>query len=178
MITLIIVDCQNDFISGTMAVNGAKEAVNNIKNFINEKDVTTDTKVVPGDEITYTIIVKNTGNVTLTEVTINDEKLGIKDRKESVTLAPGAETTIQLENYTVTQADVDGQKTIYNTVTANGTEGTDPGTPVVEPTKGVTVTKTSNLVKAEGNKVAGKAEVNDTIDYAVIVKNIYQNHHK
>jgi len=36
MITLIIVDCQNDFISGTMAVNGAKEVVNNIKNFINE----------------------------------------------------------------------------------------------------------------------------------------------
>lgn len=36
MITLIIVDCQNDFISGTMAVNGAKEVINNIKNFINK----------------------------------------------------------------------------------------------------------------------------------------------
>ena len=34
MITLIIVDCQNDFISGTMAVKGAKQAVDNIKKFI------------------------------------------------------------------------------------------------------------------------------------------------
>ena len=128
-------------------------------------------KAEVNDTINYAVIVKNTGNVTLKEVTINDEKLNIKDRKESVTLAPGAETTIQLGSYTVTQADVDGQKTIYNTVTANGTDGTNPGTPVVDKTEGVKVTKTSNLVKAEGNTVAEKAEVNDTINYAVIVKN-------
>ena len=128
-------------------------------------------KAEVNDTIEYAVIVKNTGNVTLKEVTINDEKLNIKDRKESVTLAPGAETTIQLGSYTVTQADVDKQEKIYNTVTANGTDGTDPGTPVVDKTEGVKVTKTSNLVKAEGNKVAEKAEVNDTIEYAVIVKN-------
>ena len=34
MITLIIVDCQNDFISGSMSVKGAKKAVENIKEFI------------------------------------------------------------------------------------------------------------------------------------------------
>ena len=34
MITLIIVDCQNDFISGTMAVKGAKQVIDNIKKFI------------------------------------------------------------------------------------------------------------------------------------------------
>jgi nicotinamidase/pyrazinamidase len=34
MITLIIVDCQNDFITGTMSVNGARNAVEEIKNFI------------------------------------------------------------------------------------------------------------------------------------------------
>lgn len=34
MITLIIVDCQNDFISGSLSVNGAKNVVNEIKNFI------------------------------------------------------------------------------------------------------------------------------------------------
>ena len=37
MITLIIVDCQNDFISGTMSVKGAKEVVENIKKFIREQ---------------------------------------------------------------------------------------------------------------------------------------------
>ena len=36
MITLIIVDCQNDFITGTMSVKGAKIAVDEIKKFINK----------------------------------------------------------------------------------------------------------------------------------------------
>jgi nicotinamidase-related amidase len=34
MITLIIVDCQNDFITGTMLVKGARNAVDEIKKFI------------------------------------------------------------------------------------------------------------------------------------------------
>ena len=34
MITLIIVDCQNDFITGTMLVKGAKNAMEEIKKFI------------------------------------------------------------------------------------------------------------------------------------------------
>ena len=34
MITLVIVDCQNDFITGTVAVKGAKTAVEEIKKFI------------------------------------------------------------------------------------------------------------------------------------------------
>lgn len=34
MITLIIVDCQNDFITGTMAVKGAKNSVEEIKKYI------------------------------------------------------------------------------------------------------------------------------------------------
>jgi nicotinamidase-related amidase len=39
MITLIIVDCQNDFITGTMTVKGAKASVEEIKKFIkNHKD--------------------------------------------------------------------------------------------------------------------------------------------
>ena len=145
--------------------------VTKTSNLVKAEGNTAEGKAEVNDTINYAVIVKNTGNVTLKEVTINDEKLNIKDRKESVTLAPGAETTIQLGSYTVTQADVDKQEKIYNTVTANGTDGTDPGTPVVDKTEGVKVTKTSNLVKVEGNKVAGKAEVNDTIDYAVIVKN-------
>ena len=37
MITLIIVDCQNDFISGTMAVKGAKNVLENIKVFIKNR---------------------------------------------------------------------------------------------------------------------------------------------
>ena len=38
MITLIIVDCQNDFISGTLLVKGAKSALDGIKKFIKENE--------------------------------------------------------------------------------------------------------------------------------------------
>ena len=34
MITLVIVDCQNDFITGTMSVKGAKSSIEEIKKFI------------------------------------------------------------------------------------------------------------------------------------------------
>ena len=37
MITLIIVNCQNDFITGTMSVKGAKQAVDEIKKFIKKR---------------------------------------------------------------------------------------------------------------------------------------------
>lgn len=37
MITLIIVDCQNDFITGTLAVKGSKTALEEIKKFIKNR---------------------------------------------------------------------------------------------------------------------------------------------
>ena len=121
-------------------------------------------KAEVNDTINYAVIVKNTGNVTLKEVTINDEKLNIKDRKESVTLAPGAETTIQLGSYTVTQADVDGQKTIYNTVTANGTEGTDPGTEVVEATPAIDIVKKVEAIKDANSEEFVTVDENTTVN--------------
>lgn len=41
MITLIIVDCQNDFITGSMTIEGAKDVIDNIKSYIkeNKKDI-------------------------------------------------------------------------------------------------------------------------------------------
>ena len=136
-------------------------------------------KAEVNDTINYAVIVKNTGNVTLKEVTINDEKLNIKDRKESVTLAPGAETTIQLGSYTVTQADVDGQEKIYNTVTVNGTKGTDPGTDVVKATPAINIIKKVAAVKdAESEEfvtVEENTTVNvkegDTVKYKLTVEN-------
>ena len=37
MITLIIVDCQNDYITGTVLIKGAKELLENIKKFIKNR---------------------------------------------------------------------------------------------------------------------------------------------
>ena len=138
--------------------------VNKTSNLVKAEGNKVAEKAEVNDTINYAVIVKNIGNVTLKEVTINDEKLNIKDRKEKVTLAPGAETTIQLGSYTVTQADVDGQKTIYNTVTANGKEGTDPGTEVVEATPAIDIVKKVEAIKDANSEEFVTVDENTTVN--------------
>ena len=79
-----------------------------------------------GDKIAYSLKATNTGNLTLTNVTINDPLLGGKltnctpsDQNPGPTLAPGASVTCTA-TYTVTQADVDAGK-VDNTATTKGT---------------------------------------------------------
>jgi uncharacterized repeat protein (TIGR01451 family) len=87
----------------------------------------------PGDVITYTFVVKNTGNVTINGIKINDTQdapatqanlTGLSCQQS--TLIPGA-TTSCTATYTVTNADV-FNGSITDTATASGT--TDTGTPV------------------------------------------------
>ncbi|MBS9774549.1 MAG: hypothetical protein KGV59_05260, partial [Tenacibaculum sp.] len=98
------------------------------------------TPVSLGDEITYTFTVENVGDVELTNVTVNDPKLGGAVTLKKTTLAPDEVTTGEAK-YTVTKADLDAGK-VENTATA---VGTDP--------KGGTVTDTSDSSAPEkGNK--------------------------
>jgi len=69
-----------------------------------------------GDTVVYTYIVTNTSQVTLTNVTLTDDKLGNVVIGTS-TLAPGASTT-GTATYVVQPAD--GNTTIVNVATANG----------------------------------------------------------
>src|SRR5262245_63812828 len=59
-----------------------------------------------GDVLNYTLKVTNTGNVTLTGVTVVDPLTG--QNISGVTLAPGASQTFNT-SYTLTQADLDKQ---------------------------------------------------------------------
>ena len=69
-----------------------------------------------GDEVTYTYIVTNTGDVTLSNVEVEDDKLGSIDIG-STTLAPGAVTT-GTATYIIQEADAG--TTIVNIATATG----------------------------------------------------------
>ena len=99
--------------------------------------------LVVGQDITYSFLVTNTGNVTLEDVTINEGNFsGAGDLgdvvcpAEAARLAPGAVITCTA-TYTVVQADVDAGS-ITNTATATGIPpGTTP--PPVSPPSGVTV---------------------------------------
>ena len=73
---------------------------------------------VYGDTITYTITVENTGNLTITNISVDDELTGDEWKIES--LAPGAKQTFTTE-YVVTVEDVTSEsKTVKNVVEVNG----------------------------------------------------------
>ncbi|MCH8190426.1 MAG: DUF11 domain-containing protein [Chloroflexi bacterium] len=114
------------------------------------KSATPTSGLVVGDVITYTFDVTNTGNVTLTGVTLADNVLGTitlsDDAGDGVgTLAPG-DTESGSVNHTVTPADVNGG-TLTNVATATGTppvgDDVDDEDQVEIPFVNLSVTKTS-----------------------------------
>ena len=84
-------------------------------------DVEDDEVVGVGDTVTYTFVAENTGNVTLSNVTITDllPNLSATTPPSVATLAPGATATFTA-TYVVMQADVDAGE-IRNSATATGT---------------------------------------------------------
>src|SRR5699024_12455145 len=72
-----------------------------------------------GDEITYTFEITNTGNTTLTEVTLNDPMLGGEITLDVDKLEPGESTTVDVE-YEVTQKDINKGE-ILNEAKVEGT---------------------------------------------------------
>ncbi|WP_431030816.1 DUF7507 domain-containing protein [Plantibacter sp. RU18] len=116
---------------------------------------------VVGQVITYSFLVTNTGNVSLSEVAVDEgEFSGAGELSEVVcpaepaALAPGVQITCTA-TYTVLQADVDAG-TITNSATATGTPpngGTPPESPPSEvtvpspPVPGMSVIKTADVQK-------------------------------
>ena len=84
-----------------------------------------------GTTIRYTIVVENTGNVTVKDITIDDSLVNVN--VAPFTLAPGETKTIKY-SYKVTAADVEAGS-VSNTATAKGTDpsgdDTPPGTDTV-----------------------------------------------
>jgi uncharacterized repeat protein (TIGR01451 family) len=80
----------------------------------------------PGQHVTYSFKVTNSGEVPLTNVTVVDHMTGLSaiDCNGVTTLAPGASETCTAR-YTTTQADVD-RGSLSNTATASGTIPTGP----------------------------------------------------
>lgn len=109
-----------------------------------------------GETISYVITVKNDGNLTLTDVTVEDALTGNAGENAWTipTFAPGEEQTFET-SYVVTEADVLAGKVINN-VTGTAKDPTNPDEPktpvtpgekedpVEAPNPGLTVVKTSD----------------------------------
>ncbi|MFJ5118392.1 hypothetical protein [Kitasatospora sp. NPDC088548] len=127
-----------------------------------------------GDTVTYSFVVTNTGNDTLTNVTVSDTAFSGTGTPPAITcpvttLAPGASMTCTA-TYTVTQADINAGQ-VTNTAVATGT--TPTGGTVTSPPSSATVTATPNpaltVVKsASPNTVTAAGQ---TVTYSFVVTN-------
>ena len=124
--------------------------------------------VAVGDTITYTVVVTNTGNVSVKDGKLADDHADLSDK--TFALAPGEKATFTY-TYTVTQDDVDAGS-VVNVVTANATavRGDDPE----EAEATATVTAEDAAAKLSIKKTADLTtvyEAGETITYTVVVKN-------
>ncbi|MFK0003213.1 hypothetical protein [Paenarthrobacter sp. NPDC090522] len=132
---------------------------------------------VVGDLITYTFTAKNTGNVKLSGVTINDPLAGLSALSytwpgTSGELLPG-ETVTATATYAITQADIDAGH-VVNEATSTGTP---PSGPAVTPPPGKTDTPLTPspalqfTKSADASAVQSPAVVGDVISYNFTAKN-------
>jgi hypothetical protein len=130
-----------------------------------------------GEVVTYSFVVTNTGNVTITDPKIDDSKFSgtgelspITCPAESATMAPAAQVTCTA-TYTVTQADVDAGK-ITNTATVGGTTPDGGNTPPSDPST-VTVPDTAqpSLALVKTSDVAKITTVGQTVTYSFKITN-------
>ncbi|MCW2845839.1 MAG: hypothetical protein JWN22_3755 [Nocardioides sp.] len=126
-----------------------------------------------GDTITYTFKVTNTGNVTLTNISVADPKVG-PVTCPSTPLAPGASLNCDPRTYTLTQADVDHGSVDNTAVVVGNTPGGGTVTDDDSRTVDLPATGAIQLVKTAGNLVdvdANGPDAGDTITYSFRVTN-------
>ncbi|UZD21773.1 DUF7507 domain-containing protein [Algoriphagus halophytocola] len=121
-----------------------------------------------GVVLNYTLLVKNTGNVTLTSGELTDPKTGLA--VGSLTLAPGEERSFQT-TYTVTLEDILSGEPILNVATVKAVhensetpvEAEDDATVNVDLTAGIQIDKTADKTVVY--------EIGEVITYTITVTN-------
>jgi hypothetical protein len=130
-----------------------------------------------GETITYTFTVTNTGNVTLTNVTLVDSVGGVTITGGPIPVLPvgAVDSTTFTGSYTITQADIDAGHVFLNVATVTGTPPVGP--PVSddddhdEPLPqfpAIDLIKTGVFQDENGD---GYADVGETITYTFTVTN-------
>ena len=127
-----------------------------------------------GDVITYTITIKNTGNVTLNHITLYDEMFGGEISLTNTSLAPNESMTLTME-YTVTQNDIENKEEIINTAITTGTppggEPGDPDNPSDEDDAKVPVTKDPKIALTKSANKLIDSEKDEEIIYTFVITN-------
>jgi gliding motility-associated-like protein/uncharacterized repeat protein (TIGR01451 family) len=119
-----------------------------------------------GEVITYSIVVENTGNVTISTITVSDPLTGMN--RNIASLAPGNKADFT-ETYNITQADINSGS-VTNTATASGQ---DPGGQTVNTTGSATVTAVLNQSLSISKNASSESfsSAGDIITYTISVEN-------
>jgi LPXTG-site transpeptidase (sortase) family protein len=127
-----------------------------------------------GDQITYTFTVENTGNVTLSNITIDDIIPGVSITGGPISLAPGEKDEDTFTGaYSLTQDDVDNGS-FANTATVTGktpkdvdVTDTDDDTQSMEPAPSIELLKTGSIDMGSN----GRVDAGETIEYVFTITN-------
>ena len=137
-----------------------------------DKSTTTTTYAAVGDTLTYSYLVTNTGNVTLSgPFTVSDDQSTDESCPVTASLAPGDSITCSA-TYAATQADLDAGF-VTNTATASGSftfNGDNSPTPITSASDSVTITATQTPALTIDKTITGGDPydaVGDTIDLPV-----------
>ena len=124
-----------------------------------------------GEVITYAIVVTNTGNVTLTNVTVSDANAAITSTNNPIaSLAPDASVTVTA-SHTVDQSDLDaGSYSNIATVTGKDPQGEEVPVTSNEVTSTIEKDASYTVVKSI-TAGATYAAVGEVITYAIVVTN-------
>ena len=124
-----------------------------------------------GEVITYAIVVTNTGNVTLTNVTVSDANAAITSTNNPIaSLAPDASVTVTA-SHTIVQSDLDaGSYSNIATVTGKDPQGEEVPVTSNEVTSTIEKDASYTVVKSI-TAGATYAAVGEVITYAIVVTN-------
>ncbi|WP_282296333.1 OmpA family protein [Stenotrophomonas sp. PS02289] len=133
-----------------------------------------------GDTITYTFVVTNTGNQSLSALAVIDTHLDAAATCDKTTLtASGPDATATCTGvYTLTQADLDNGS-VVNTATAEGTppgsarvsSSPDSETVVLAAEPVLVLDKTAGAPTVSGGTLPAVTDAGDTISYSFVVTN-------
>ncbi len=142
-------------------------------NIVKDATVPGNTADVAGELISYTILVENTGNQSLTTVTVSDPFVsnltrGLDVVGDNDNVLEVGETWSYTATHTVTQAEIDAGSSIVNTATADSDQ-TGPDTD--DASIPVTQNPALNIVK-DAAVPGGSADVaGEVISYTILVAN-------
>ena len=129
------------------------------------KSSATTSVTAAGQQITYSYLVTNTGNETITGISIEDDNVDAQPTGGATTLVPGEDTTFTAV-YTVTQADIDAGGNVTNTVIVSSEEASDTPDSLDIP-----VSQDPSMTVAKSSATTSVTAAGQQITYSYLVTN-------